>query len=142
MGSNQTEKFCTAKETIKTLKRQPVEWEKIVSNNATDKGFISKIYKWLIQFNSKNKQTNKQKIEKCEEDLNGHCSKEDIQMANRHMKKCLISLIIREMKIKTTMRNHFTPVRMAIIRNLQITNAGEGVKKKEPSYTIGGNVLW
>ena len=60
-------------------------------------------------------------------------------MANKHMKRCSTSLIIREMQFKTTMRYHFTPVRMAAIPNLQTINAGEGVEKKEPSYTVGGN---
>ena len=60
-------------------------------------------------------------------------------MANKHMKRCSISLIIREMQIKTTMRYHFTPVRMAVIQKSTAVNAGEGVEKREPSYTIGGN---
>ena len=60
-------------------------------------------------------------------------------MANKHMKRCSTSLIIREMQFKTTMRYHFTPVRMAAIPNLQTITAGEGVEKKEPSYTVGGN---
>ena len=65
-------------------------------------------------------------------------------MANRHMKRIISStlLIIREMKIKTTVRYHITPVRMPIVKNLQITNAGEGVEKREPSYTVGRNVNW
>ena len=61
-------------------------------------------------------------------------------MVNKLMGRCSASLIIREEQIKTTMRYHLTPVRMAISKSLQTINAGEGVEKREPSYTVDGNV--
>ena len=103
--------FYTGKETISQMKRQPSEWEKIIANETTDKGLISKIYKQFIQLNTK-----KKKIKKWEKDLNRHFSKEDIQMANKRMKRCSTLLIIREMQIKTTMRYHLTLDRMALIK--------------------------
>ena len=105
--------FCTAKETIIRVNRQPTEWEKIFAIYPSDKGRISRIYKELKQIYKK--KTNKS-IQKWEKDMNRHFSKEDIYEANKHMKKCSSSLVIREMRIKTTLRYHFTLVRMAFIK--------------------------
>ena len=116
--------FCTAKETISKVERQPSEWEKIIANETTDKGLISKINKHLIQLNTR--KTNNP-IEKWVKDLNRHFSKDDIQMANKHMKRCLTLLIIREIQFKTTMRYHLTLVRMTIIKEIGRASCRERV---------------
>ena len=88
------------KKTISKVKRQPSEWQKITAKETPDKELISRINKQLMQFNTRKTTQSK----KWAEDLNGHFSREDLQMATKHMKRCSISLIIREMQIKTTMR--------------------------------------
>ena len=119
--------FCTTKETVSKVKRQPSRWEKIIANETTDKRLISKIYKQLTQLNAR-KTSNA--IQKWEKDLNRHFSKEDIQMAKKHMERCSTSLIIREMQIKTTMRYHLTLVRMAIIKKFTNHKCWKGCGEK------------
>ena len=100
-----------AKENIK-IKREPTVWENIFANDTSDKGLTSKIYKELTGHHSS--KTNST-IKKWAKYLNRHFSKEDIQGPQRHMKRCLASLAIREMQIKTTMGYHFTQVTVANI---------------------------
>ena len=103
--------FCTAKEMTNKMKRQSTDWEEISANYVTNKGLVSKFYKQLRTVTASNSP-----LKKWAEDPNRHFSKEDIHMANRHMKRCSKSVVIREVLIKSTMRYHLTPVRMAIIK--------------------------
>ena len=119
--------FCAVKETISKVKRQPSQWEKIIANQANDKELISKIYKQLLQLNSRKIND---PIKKWTKELNRHFSKEDIQMVNKHMKRCSTSLIIREMQIKTTIRYHLMPVRTAAIKKSTNNKCQRGYGEK------------
>ena len=105
-----------------------MNWEKIFSNDKTNRGLISKIYKQLIQFSIKNL------IKKWAEDLNRQLFEEDIQIAGRHMKRYSTSLIIREMQMKPTMRYHLILIRMAIIKKSTNNKGWKGCWKKKGTY--------
>ena len=115
------------KENINKVKRQTSEWEKIIANKASDKEFISKIYKQYMQLSSR--KTNNT-IKKWAKKPNRHFSKEDIQMANKYMKRFSTSLIIRDMQIKTTTRYHLMMVRMVAIKKSTNNTCWRGYGEK------------
>jgi hypothetical protein len=106
--------LCTTKEMVSKLKRLSTEWEKIFVSYTSDKGLITSIYRELKKLNSPKMS---EPIKKWATEPNRTFSKEEIQMAKKHMKKCSLSLAIMEIQIKTTLRFHLTPVRIAIIKN-------------------------
>ena len=140
MGLHQTKNICTAKKIINKIKRKPTEWENIFADTS-NKRLLSKIYKELTKLNTK-KNPKPNSIKKWTNDLNRHFSKENIQMANKDMKRCSMSLIIREKKIKTTMRYHFTPVRMAIINKSTNNKCWQGCGGREPFCIVDGTADW
>ena len=118
-------RFCTAKETIEKRKRQPTECKKISANNMTSKGLIPHICKQLIQFN----------IKKSNNPLKNaqnwiYIFPEEMHMVNKYFKWCSMSLITREMQIKTTMRYHLIPVKVAIVKKNTNNKCWWGYKEK------------
>jgi hypothetical protein len=106
--------FRTTKEMVSKLKRSLRVWDKIFAIYSLDKGLINRIYR---EFKNLNSPKISEPIKKWATELNRTFSKEEIQMAKKHMKKCSPPLAIKEMHIKTTLRLYLTPVRIAIIKN-------------------------
>jgi preprotein translocase subunit SecD len=106
--------FCTTKEIVSVGGEETTEWEKIFASYTSDRGLITRIYRELKKLNSPKIN---EPIKKWATKLSKTFSKEELQLAQKHMKKCSPSLAIKEMQIKTTLRFHLTPVRTAVIKN-------------------------
>jgi hypothetical protein len=106
--------FCTTKEMVFKPKKPPTEWEKIFASYISDKGLKTRIYR---EFKKLTPNKVNEPIKKWVTERNRISSKEEIQMIKKHMKKCSPSLAIKEMQIKTSVRFHLIPVRIAIIKN-------------------------
>jgi hypothetical protein len=127
------EATCTTKEIVSKLKRPPTEWEKIFASYTSDKGRITRIYRELEKLNSPKIN---EPIKKWATELNRTFSKEEIQRAKKHMKKCSSSLAIKEIQIKTTLKFHLTPVTIAIITNTTNNMCWQGCGEKKNPHTL------
>ena len=101
--------FCTTKPNATKIRREAEKWERIFATSVCDKGLTSKIYRELSQMY---KDTSHSPIDKWSKDMNRQFS-EEIKTIYSQMKKCSKSLLIREMQIKTALRYHITPIRLA-----------------------------
>jgi 1,2-phenylacetyl-CoA epoxidase catalytic subunit len=128
MGLHKIKKLLLKKEVVLKLKRPLTEWEKIFARYTSEKGLITRIYKKPQKLNSPKIN---EPIKKWASELNRTFFKEEIQMAKKHMKKCSpSSLAIKEMRIKTTLKFHLTPVRIVIIRNTTNNRCWQGCGEK------------
>ena len=127
MGLHQTKKFLHSKGNYQQNEKTTHRMGENIYKRCNQQGVNIQNIQKVIQLNTD--KTNNP-IKKWVEDLNRHVSKEDIQMANRHMKRCFSLLFIREMQIQTTMRYHLTPVRTAIIKRSTNNKSWRGCGEK------------